>query len=161
MPYSSLKRTAGANATRSTRFGEAVFEKIELEILGERELVDEIDDISRNIPSSPRLELSDEILNVLSDAEGILEIDFVNDKTVNERDLEEIKNEYDFDEIKKELDEGNIPLVLDFFYGGDNEKFQINCEMLGLNRNNSKLIDFICSKKGEEMMQDNSLLIHV
>ena len=33
--------------------------------------------------------------------------------------------------------------------------------MLGLNRGNSKLIDFICSEKEEEMMQDNSLLIHV
>ena len=43
-------------------------------------------------------------------------------------------------------------LFLNFFYGGENEKFHVNCKMLGLNRDNSELIDFICLEKGEEMM---------
>ena len=33
--------------------------------------------------------------------------------------------------------------------------------MLGLNRDNRKLIDFICSEEGEKMMQDYSVSIHV
>ena len=52
-------------------------------------------------------------------------------------------------------------LFLNFFYGGENEKFHVNCKMLGLNRDNSELIDFICLEKGEEMMQNNSLSIHI
>ena len=32
--------------------------------------------------------------------------------------------------------------------------------MLGLNRDNSKLIDFICSEEGEKMMQAYSVSIH-
>ena len=112
----------------------------------------------RDILSLLGLELPDETLNLLSDAEGILETDFVNGKTLNEKDLNEIKNEYDFDDIKSDLDEGNIPPVL---YGSDNENFRINCEMLRLNGDNSELIAFICSEKGEETMQDNSLSIHV
>ena len=55
------------------------------------------------------------MLNVLSDAEGILEAYFVNDKTLNERDLKKIKNEYDFDDNKNEFNEGNIPPVHDIF----------------------------------------------
>ena len=33
--------------------------------------------------------------------------------------------------------------------------------MLGLNNDNSELIDFICYEKGEEIMQENSFSIHV
>ena len=33
--------------------------------------------------------------------------------------------------------------------------------MLGLSKNDNAFIDFLCSKKGEEMLQDNSLSIHV
>ena len=136
-------------------------QKRKLEIPREQELVDKIDDILRDILSLLGLELSDETLNLLSDAEGVLETDFVNGKTLNEKDLKKIKNEYDFDDIKGDLDEGYIPPVLEFFYGSDNENFRINCEMLGLNGDNSELIAFICSEKGEETMQYNSLSIHV
>ena len=108
------------------------------------------------MPSPPNLELSDEILNVLDNAENVLKTDYVSEKTLNEKDIEEIKNKYNFDDIKNELDDSNVPSFLESFYGGEIENFRVNCKMLGLNRDNSKLIDFICSEKGEEM-----LLIHI
>ena len=33
--------------------------------------------------------------------------------------------------------------------------------MLGLNKGNAEIVDFICSQQGEELFQDNSLSIHL
>ena len=44
-----------------------------------------------DVPSRPNLELSDEILNVLSDAEIVIKTDYVSDKTLNEKDIKDIK----------------------------------------------------------------------
>ena len=144
----------------ATRFGqiEAVHGKQEI---NHENLENKVDEITRGILSPPKLELSDGILNVLEDAEDIVNNNFLNENDLNEKDIEDIKKDYDFGDIKNNLDERNIPPVLDFFYGGENEKFRINCDMLGLNNDNSELIDFICHGKGEEMMQENSLSIHV
>ena len=88
-PLSSPSPYSNTNATRATTFGEAV--------------------------SSPlSLKLSDEILNVLNDAENVLKTDYISEKALNEKDIEEIKKEYNSDDIKNELDDGNVPSVLEF-----------------------------------------------
>ena len=89
----------------------------------------------------------------MSDAENVIKSDYVSDKTLNEIDIEDIKKEYDFKDIKNTLDEGDIPSLLDFFYGGESEKFCIKCVMLGLNKDNAELVDFICSQQGEELFK--------
>ena len=58
-------------------------------------------------------------------------------------------------------DEGDIPPILDFFCGGKSETFCFNCEMLGLNKENAELVDFICFQQEEEIFQDNSLSIQL
>ena len=114
-----------------------------------------------DIPPPPRLELSDGLLNVLNDGENIINNDFIKTEDLDEKDIEDIKNEY-FEGIKNTLDEGHIPEILEFFSGGDgNENFCINCEMLGIDSDESEFIDFFCSPKGEEIMQENSLSIHL
>ena len=69
----------------------------------------------RDIPSPPRLEICDGLLNVLSNAEKIINNDFIKTEDLDEKDIEDIKNEYDFENIKDTLDEGEIPEVLEFF----------------------------------------------
>ena len=134
-------------------------------VCGEQEITcknfeNKIDEITLDIPPPPKLELSDGILNVLKDTEDVVNNDFLKENDLNKKDIEDIKKQYNFEDIKRTLEEGYIPLVQEFFYGGDNEKFRINCDILGLNIDNSKLIDFICSERGE-LMQENILFIHV
>ena len=107
-PYSFPRRTTNANTTRATWFGEAALEK------SEQGLVIEIDDILEDVPSPLTLKLEDEILNVLDDAENVLQNDYVSDRMLNGNRIEEIKEEYNFDDIKNEFDEGHVPPSLEF-----------------------------------------------
>ena len=116
----------------------------------------------KSVPSPPRLELSDKILKVLRDGEDIINDEFVKVEVLDDKEMQEIKDEYNFDNVKNEFDEGKVPEILEFFYGGeDNGKFRINSEMLGSPHNNSDFIKFLCSSEGEQIMQENSMLIHL
>ena len=72
----------------------------------------------RNIPSPPRLELPDEILNVLKDAEDVINNDFVEVKELDDKDIQEIKDEYNFDDIKVNLTMEKFQKYLNFFMVG-------------------------------------------
>ena len=54
----------------------------------------------KSVPSPPRLELSNEISNVLNDADNIINNDFVKVEELDYRDIQEIKYEYSFDNTK-------------------------------------------------------------
>ena len=64
----------------------------------------------KSVPSAPRLEITDEILNALNDAENVINDDFV--KVKENDDIQEIKDEYNFDDIKNEFDNGKVPEIL-------------------------------------------------
>ena len=56
-------------------------------------------------------------MNVLStDAEEILKDDYVSDKVLEDKTIEQTKDEYNFDEIKDAFDEREIPTQLKFFF---------------------------------------------
>ena len=67
----------------------------------------------KSIPSPPRLELTDENLNVLNDGENVINDDFV--KVEENDDIQEIKDEYNFDDIKNEFDDEKFLKYFDFF----------------------------------------------
>ena len=116
----------------------------------------------KSVPSPPRLELSDEILKILSDGEDVIKDDFFKVEELDDKDVQQIKDEYSFDDIKNEFDEGKVQEILEVFYGGEDiNKFRINCEMLGLTGDNSDFIEFLCLSKGEQIMQENSMSIHL
>ena len=98
----------------TTRFGKIETVRGKQDI-NSKNLENKIDEIMRDIPSPPKLELSDGIFNVLKDAKDVVNNDFLNENDLNEKDIEDIKKEYDFEDIKNTLDEGNIPPVLEFF----------------------------------------------
>ena len=113
-----------------TKFGEIEAVKGEQEL---PKVKNEIDELMKSIPSPPRLELTDGILNVLKDVENVINNDFVRVGENDDKDIQKIKDEYNFDDIKNEFDDGKVLEILDFFCGGDNnKKFRINCEMLDL-----------------------------
>ena len=56
-------------------------------------------------------------MNVLStDAEEILKDDYVSDKVLEDKTIEQIKDEYNFDEIKDAFDEREILTQLENFF---------------------------------------------
>ena len=60
------------------------------------------------------------------------------------------------------LENLNFP-QLDFFYGGEHlsENFKRACDFLSLNDKNIGLVDFLCSDRGQNIMTNTSLSIHI
>ena len=65
--------------------------------------------------------------------------------------------------IKDAFDKGTIPPQLDFFYGGKHlsENFIRACNFLSINDENIEFVDFLCSDRGQNVMTNNSLSIHL
>ena len=63
------------------------------------------------IPDPPKIEIRDPLLNILStDAEDILKYNYVNDKVLEDKTIEQIKAEFNFDDIKDAFDNRQVPL---------------------------------------------------
>ena len=50
---------------------------------------------------------------------------------------------------------------LNCFFGGENENFVNACNFLSLNKDNNEFISILCSDIGQNIMANNSFLIHV
>ena len=110
----------------------------------------------------PKLELGDGLANILGpEGEEILVEGFVNKKELENGLPENIKEEYDFGEIKDAFNEASVPHQLEFFYGSINENFIQACYFLSPNNDNRKFIAFLVSDKGQNVMTNNNLSIHV
>ena len=73
-------------------------------------LIENIGTVIYEIPNPPKITIGDPLLNVLStDAEGILKDDYVNDKVLEDKTIQQIKDEYNFDDIKDAFDDGQSP----------------------------------------------------
>ena len=106
-------------------------------------MLEEIDDKIYEIPDLPKLELRDDLANILgTEAEDILKENFVNSKKLEDEALEIIKQEYGFEEIKNAFDEASVPEQLEFLTGGDKENFVRACNFLSLNGDNNEFIFF-------------------
>ena len=163
-PFISSKPPTDVNKPtvgRVTKFGKIEAVRSEQEAW-KVDIKNEIDESMKSVPSPPRLELSNEILNLLNNAEDIINNDFVKVDEFDDKDIQEIKDEYSFDDIKNEFDGGKVPEILEFFYEGvDNEKPRINWKILGLTGQNTDLIDYLCSKDGEQLLQESSISIYL
>ena len=104
----------------------------------------------------------DQLLNTLGgEAKAFLEDNFITSKELEEKTLENIKEEYNFDEIKDAFDDAVVPHQLEFFYGGDNDNFIRACNFLSINEDNNEFVSFLCSDRGQNIMTNNSLSIHI
>ena len=69
------------------------------------------------IPNPPKITIGDPLLNILStDADDILKDDYVNDKVLENKTIEQIKDEYNFDDIKDAFDDGQVSPSLNVFW---------------------------------------------
>lgn len=48
-----------------------------------------------------------------------------------------------------------------FFYGGEHENFACACEFLSPSNENREFIDFLLSDRGQNLMANNSISIHI
>ena len=97
-------------------FGSQVLTKAKEEKTKDNKILGEIDDKIYEIPDLPKLELGDDLANILgTEAEDILKENFVNSKKLEDEALENIKEEYGFEEIKNAFDEASVPEQLEFF----------------------------------------------
>ena len=94
-------------------------------------------------------------------ANDLLDSDFITKQEENNVILDQIKQDYNFDEIKDTLGQGTIHKSIEFFYGGDNENFARNVEILNPNSNNREFMTFLLSDFGREVMTSNRLSIHI
>ena len=80
-------------------------------------VIENIDTAIYEIPNPPKIEIRDLLSNILStDAENILKDDYVNDKVLEDKTIEQIKNEHNFDDVKDAFDDGQVPPQLEFFF---------------------------------------------
>ena len=88
--------------------------------------------------------MSDPLLNILyADAKKLLKIDYVNDRTLEDKKLEQIKGKYNFDVIKDVFDGGTILPHLEYFFGGDKDNFVQAYNFLSLDVGNNTFVPFL------------------
>ena len=83
LPTNNNQPTIG----HATEFGEIEAVKSEQE-LPKNDVKSEIDELMESAPSPPRLELSDEVLKVLSDGKDIINDDFVKVEELDDKDVQ-------------------------------------------------------------------------
>ena len=117
----------------------------------QEQIIEDLHTTIYEIPDLPEIEIYDPLLNILSkNAENLLTDDCVNDKILEDKTLEQIKEEYDSDEIKDVLDDRMAPPPPTH-----------TSPFLSLNKDNNEFVSFLCSDRGQNIMKNNSLSIHV
>ena len=67
----------------------------------------------------------------------------------------------DLSNILSKIDRGQLPPQLDFFTGGNNEKFENKAKLIGLSTDSSEFVDFIQTGICKQILQNNKLKIHI
>ena len=90
----------------------------------EGKIIDKIDTTIYEMPDLPKTELGGSLLNTLGTRAGdILANEFVNNKDIEQKTIEQIKDKYNFDEISNNFDNAAAPHQLECFYGRGNKNF--------------------------------------
>lgn len=104
--------------------------------------------------------MGDNIVNSLTKAPEILDNRYLRDKELEEKLLKKIKSDFDFNEIIDSFNQGKVPDSLEFFCGGENEKFYLKCKLLNLKGKNERFVEFLNSNYCSRIMCENKLMIH-
>ena len=83
------------------------------------EVIGNIDTAICEIPDPHKIEKEDPLLNVLpTDTENTVKDDYVNDKVIEDKTIEQIKDECNTDVVKDALDDGQV--LIKFFFSSEN-----------------------------------------
>ena len=66
---------------------------------------------------------ADPLLEYFNKADEILKTDFVWQKEQEKSKMEDFKKEYQVDTLTDQIDQGQVPKILEFYFGGENKKF--------------------------------------
>ena len=122
-----------------------------------------IDRLLEKVKFRPRkIEVDNIIVLTLNKAPEILNETFLRDKELEKKKwIDKIKEKYNFDEILESLQKSEIPDSIEFYFGGENEKFFIKCKLLNLSVENENFVDFLSNDYCSHIMRENKLLIHI
>ena len=105
--------------------------------------------------------MDNNIAHILRKASEILDEQFLRDKELEQKTLEQMKLDFDFYEMIGTFNQGKVPDSLEFFYGSENESFYIKCKLLDLNDKNKRFADFLNTAYCLCIGRENKLLIHI
>ena len=83
-----------------------------------------------------KIEVHTSISTCFNDAEKVSDGKYLEKIEDEKEELKEIEKGYNFWHIFKQINEGVIPTEIDFYFGGDNKDYFLNCEILGLSKDN-------------------------
>ena len=83
------------------------------------------------------------MLEYFNRADEILKTDFFWQKEQEKEELEAFKKEYQIDTLTDQIDSGEIPEILEFYFGGENKNFLEKIRDLKPKRETAFFIDFL------------------
>ena len=101
------------------------------------------------------------MLEYFNRADEILKTDFFWQKEQEKEELEAFKKEYQIDTLTDQIDSGEIPEILEFYFGGENKKFLEKIRDLKPKQETAFFIDFLRTDFGSRLMKENNLSIHI
>ena len=81
-------------------------------------------------------------MEYFNNEDKILNTSFILQKEKNEAELENFKREYKIDTLIDKIDQGRVPEILEFYFGGDNQKNLNKIEEFSPNAETLNFIDF-------------------
>ena len=103
---------------------------------------------------------SDPLLEYFKNADEILSDNFILEKEKNEAELESFKNEYQIDTLTDEIDQGQIPEILEFYFGGPDDSFFAKILDFNPDEDTMLFMQFLATDYGSQIMKQNRLSIH-
>ena len=100
---------------------------------------------------------ADPLLEYFQRADEILKTDFVWQKEQEKSEIEAFKKEYQVDTLTDQIDQGQVPKILEFYFGGENKNFLEKNRSLKPNQEAALFIDFLMTDFGSRLMTENNL----
>ena len=112
------------------------------------------EEVEKITPAAPLLEYFNRV-------DEILRPNFIWQKEQEKEQLENVKREYQIDILTDHIDSGQVPEILDFYFGGENKNFLEKINSLKPNQETAFFIDFLMTDFGSQLMKENNLSIHI
>ena len=104
---------------------------------------------------------ADPLLEYFNKADEILKTDFVWQKEQEKSEMEAFKKEYQVDALTDQIDQGQVPKILERYFGGANRNFLQKINSLKPNQETSFFTDFLMADFASRLMKENNLFIHI
>ena len=108
-----------------------------------------------------KIEANDLLVDYVDKASEILDFEYLLEQEKKQRELDELNEEYDFEDLFEKINDGEMPELIEFYFGGGNEHFITRCASLSLDNENESFIDFLSSYFSSRIMRECKISIHI